>query len=1273
MKKILLSIAAIVLLSLTMHAQPCKVLQSDFSDIRIAFSTGNVTVKEVNLNNRLFNTVAIDGFSAQPEAGMPALPSLTKLIEIPLGEGLNYTVLSITADTIEGSQLGITLPIVPAQPSRSKSDTSAMSLILNQAAYSTSDFLGEETILLQGIGVARNRNLARVVFNPVRWNPVTNQLIIVKDITISIKQRNADIEATRHMQILHASPAFNSSFDVINNIGTKDNHTNAPLRYTIVAYSGFRGALDDFAAWKRRKGFIVDLVYTDDANVGSTTQSIQAYLQGLYDNATAESPAPTYVLFVGDVAQLPAFYLSAYNEQHYSDLSYCCWTGNDNIPDCYYGRFSAQNLSQLTPQISKTLMYEQYTFPDDQYLSKAALIAGVDRGYSGDNAYTYADPTMDYIAKTYITSSNNFTNIVYYKNNTSFAPTGVTVTGSSSPTSTATALKNLYNSGCGWVNYSAHGDNTLWYQPSFTTSDVAVMSNNNKPMVMIGNCCLTNSFQVDACLGEALLRKGNNAGAVGYIGASNSTYWTEDFYWSVGVRSNISNTCNPNYDANHMGMYDHLFHSHGESFDNWYTTMGGMIYIGNMSVEGSSTQSDMKLYYWQIYHLMGDPSLMPYFHGTASEMEPDVPPTLFLGGSEMTLSNLPPYAYIAFNSPENTLLTAAFADANGDATLTFEDLSAPGEYELVITAQGYKPYITSIYVNTTGPFVKVASFTPNSDIIAGQDVSFDVTLKNIGLDNASNITIEFQSIDGNVLFSTSGQTNVGTSLAPDQELNIDDVCNAHFWGHIDDQSETLIKAIVRWDNAGETIFTKTYRFTVNADLVKIQSYELDNHFEESETATLTVRSMNVGHATLINGEITLLSLEPTIEILNPTNNISNVAVNDQLSFNYNIVLHGDVPENRQIPVLQLVNNGFNTTVDTILLTYGVVSHFITFEDNSWGDYEWINSEYPWELTNQGAYAGSWCARSKNYGNNGVGNSNSDLIIHWTSTVDDSISFYKKVSSESNYDFFRFYIDGQEAEQLSGTDNEWSRSAYAISAGTHSFKFSYEKDGSVNRGSDCAWIDNIKLPFSGELRQYLIDSICEGDIYMFGDTEINTNEIGSGIYQYVDSTENGIIYLTLMVNAKPEVTINVEGNTTISAGESVRLTLSGADSYQWSTGEVSSVLDVYPTETTTYTVIGMNGNCLDTASVTITVNYNGIGEVLSANDVHLYPNPAQQYVIIEGENISKITFSDITGRTVKSISAVTVNKIDISQFNNGVYFVQIIDNKGNLIVKKFVKK
>jgi len=1264
------SLTLVLGLAFNLLAQNYQVKQSDYSQVRISFNIPELNVAGVSISGNDFTELTLDGFSSQATVGMPALPTLVKNIEVPLGEGLTYTIESMRCDTVAGSVYGLKSAIVPAQPSRSKSDTSRATLKIDNATYSKDAFCGAPTIELEAIGVARNRNLATIKFNPISWNPVTNQLIVVKSLTVSVKQKNADIAATRKMQHLYASPAFNSSIGVINSIGSKDNYTTAPLRYTIVAHSQFRGALDEFASWKRRQGFLVDLVYTDDANVGGSTSSIRSYLQGLYDNATAEAPAPTYVLFVGDIAQIPAFSLSSYDGPHSSDLSYCCWTGNDYLPDCYYGRFSAQNLTQLTPQISKTLMYEQYTFPDPTYLSTAALIAGVDRGYSGDNAYNYGDPAMDYAAKTYVTSANGFSNIVYYKNNTSFAPTGVTVTGSSQNNTTASALRTLYNNGCGFVNYTAHGSETSWGDPSFTNSNVSQMTNNNKPMVMIGNCCLTNSYQIDACFGETLLRKGNNAGAVGYIGGSNSTYWREDFYWSVGIRSNISNTMNTNYDANNLGMYDRLFHSHGEAYSKWYLTMGAMIHAGNMAVQASSTDSQMKEYYWQIYHLMGDPSLMPYYHGVPSAMNVNVPTILTVGSSDISI-NAVPYAYIGFTDANHNLIASAFADANGSATLQFPALNTVDTCEIVITAQGYQPFIQNIAIIANGPYVNTTSMTPRATLNADGDISFDVTLRNSGVETASTLSIEFQNTDGSILLDTTGIINLGAGLQPGEELTLNNVCHGHIWGNTADQTEAIIKAIVRWGTTVNDISYNSFHFTVNADNMRMNSYDVDSSV--SGSITITINNRNFGHATLQHGTVSLLPLDQLLSVTSPQSqefDIANIQAGGESTVSFTLALNGERPESRLIPLIQVIDNTFRSNKDTIWLLFGRDNRIITFEDNSWGNYPWNQGTYPWQNVAQGAYQGSRCLRSGNCGN---GNS-SELSIIWTSTIDDSITFYKNVSSEDSYDWFKFYIDGQQMERLSGTGNQWSRSAFFVPRGTHTFKFSYEKDGSVSNGSDCAWIDNLHLPLSGTNYIYLLDSICQGSEYQFRDSLISTEGFDAGIHHFVDSSETAVYSLTLVLTPTPQTTIT-GGDVTIRKGETVRLTAEGAEKYIWSSGETSSIIDVYPTETTTYTVTGYNGACSSTASTTITVDGTiGINEQLGKADIRVYPNPAQSTLTIDGEGINRIVVIDVTGRTAmdKNVEG-TRNSIDVTPLNDGVYFLQAFDSNGNKTTLKFVKK
>jgi len=74
----------------------------------------------------------------------------------------------------------------------------------------------------------------------------------------------------------------------------------------------------------------------------------------------------------------------------------------------------------------------------------------------------------------------------------------------------------------------------------------------------------------------------------------------------------------------------------------------------------------------------------------------------------------------------------------------------------------------------------------------------------------------------------------------------------------------------------------------------------------------------------------------------------------------------------------------------------------------------------------------------------------------------TVSFASKVSSELNYDFLRFYIDGEVKGQWSG-EQAWAMSSFTLTSGVHTLRWSYEKDARVASGSDAVWIDAVSLP------------------------------------------------------------------------------------------------------------------------------------------------------------------------------------------------------------------
>lgn len=70
-------------------------------------------------------------------------------------------------------------------------------------------------------------------------------------------------------------------------------------------------------------------------------------------------------------------------------------------------------------------------------------------------------------------------------------------------------------------------------------------------------------------------------------------------------------------------------------------------------------------------------------------------------------------------------------------------------------------------------------------------------------------------------------------------------------------------------------------------------------------------------------------------------------------------------------------------------------------------------------------------------------------------------------------------------------------------------------------------------------------------------------------------------------------------------------------------------------------------------------------------VELYPNPMNDVLYIESENIAGVAIFNAVGQQVLFVESR--NEIDVAELNNGLYFVRLIDNKGNTITKKIIKQ
>jgi hypothetical protein len=649
---------------------------SEFTFINHLSEINTVTVKK-DVNE--FVKLIVSGYGENAKKGNAELPVLEELINVPFGSTVTIKVLNTEQKIISLSDYGIESLIFPSQPSLLKSENAEdMPFYFNDEYYSYDGFYQTDLISTELLGKMRGQQLARISIAPFQYNPNTNQLKVITKMEVKVIFKNIDIAAHISNKQKYYSPEFEHLFKSCLNyipMQEKDVITTYPVKYVIISDPAFQSALQPLVQWKTKKGFMVVEGYTNDPAVGNTTASIHAYLQDMYDNPI-DGIVPTYLLIVGDDGQVPSFN----NGNHLSDMYFCEFDGGgDFYPEMYYGRFSAINAGDVEAQVHKTLTHEQYTFSDPSFLDEVVLVAGVDASM----APTYGNGQINYGTDNYFNTAHGLTVYNYLYGS------GTPIT-SDMPGASAAIIADV-SAGVGFANYTAHCGSSGWSDPSFSTSDVPGLQNNDEYGFVIGNCCQSNKFDVPVCFGESLLRA-NNKGAVGYIGGSNNTYWDEDFWWAVG---NDSISANPTYAGTGLAMFDCMMHENGEQQEDWFITAGQLIHSGNLAV---TQAGGAEQYYWEIYHLMGDPSLMPYI-GVPTTLTVTHDIAVPVGVSTFTVIT-EENAYVAI-SMGGQLLDAQFADFTGIVDLNFPPISSVGTVDVVVTKQFKQPYIGSFQLGTT--------------------------------------------------------------------------------------------------------------------------------------------------------------------------------------------------------------------------------------------------------------------------------------------------------------------------------------------------------------------------------------------------------------------------------------------------------------------------------------------------------------------------------------------------------------------------------------------
>ena len=603
------------------------VLEDDGYRSVIEINLGGFDAEAIDIDGEEYFLINLPHEGLQKEVGLPQLPNVRRSLIIPDDREMGLKVLD--SDYMD-------FPDMPVAPSKGY-----LPRTVNPASvrYTFADFYSGTNTYPAKIVEADEPHIMRdyrgivVDANMFRYDPQAKSLRVFTRLVIEV----APVGPGRINVLERTSPTTPRDRQFT---GVYERHflnfsrdkRYAPLEedgsLLIIAYEGYAAAMMPLVEWKNQKGMKTRLVTLSET--GPTYNQIFNYIQEEYQNTDL-----AYVLLVGDAQHVPKYGSD-------SDPVYSLLAGNDNYPEIFVGRFSAESPEHVMTQVARTIAYERDTpagSGSDWLQSGIGIASAEGPGHFGE----YDIEHQDYIRDDLLGYGYDQVDQIY------------------DPGASSSMVANAVNAGRGIINYVGHGSTTAWSTTGFSNSNVNALTNDGQLPLIFSVACNNGTFTNGTCFGEAWLRATNGGNPTGAI----ATYM-----------SYISQSWNP-------PMY-----AQDEAVDllivDEKRTIGGLWFSGScymMDATGSAGADEFRN--WMIF---GDPSVSVRTK-TAQEMVVSHSGVVFIGMEEYEVEVAGVEGALCALYADGVLYGTGRTDAGGLAAITMANPPAENmELTLTVTA-----------------------------------------------------------------------------------------------------------------------------------------------------------------------------------------------------------------------------------------------------------------------------------------------------------------------------------------------------------------------------------------------------------------------------------------------------------------------------------------------------------------------------------------------------------------------------------------------------------
>ncbi len=1166
------------------------------SDVPAPIHYSLVNASETNTIVR-FN---IDGFyttyveTPKGKSAIISVPKMVSLSETGAPDLPKYAISAIIGDNdlmdarvLSSNYTDFTnIEIAPSKGDFSRQIDPASVPFTYGSAYQVNSFYPASQTALQEPYILRNFRGQALTIMPFAYNAITKTLRVYHDITIEIFKTGEG--GSNQMQRTAVNAKEDSEFRYVYghqfvNYEVMQNRYPAVSeqgRLLIISHGPYMAAVQPLVEWKKTIGRPTEIV--DVATIGTTPDAIKTFVTNYYN-----TNGLTHLLIVGDHQHVPSY--NNTSSGGYSDNYYAYLTGNDSYNELFVGRFSAESVAHVEIQVQRIITYERDLDQNATWLNIGTGVArneGAGNGHNGGEA--------DYVHMDYIRDSLlNYTYSTVHREYDGGVP-GL-------PNTTAAQISSRINAGTSIINYCNHGSQNSWSVAGYTTSHVTALTNTDRWPIIWAVACDNGRFTNGSCFAETWLRASQNGQPTGAIGAMMS-WISQPWQPPMTGQDEMNTILVEGYQNNIKRTFA------GNSIN------GSMKMIDLHGTSGRGTHDT--------WILFGDPSLT-LRTATPVAMNVTHMPTIFLGMSEFTVNANADGAIVALTVNGEILGTAIVS--NGSATVSFPALNNVGMMKVAVFGYNKITYLQEIeIIPASGPFIAYVSSTVNgvtgSEVHYGQEVNLGVQLRNLGVENATNINVTLSTTSPYVTI-TDAVESFGT-MTPDQFITIE---NAFAFSVSDEVPNStplqFVMQITSDQDSWESSFNMTAlapSFTVGNYTVMDASGNGNGRLDPGETVDLKVSFTNNGLSAAADA-LANLSFNSGFVTVNVANfEFSNVAAGQTMDAVFNITVAGGAPIGQAVDFGFTIAAGAYQAQKSFIAKIGIILE--DFETGDFTSFEWAAAgNQPWVITNTAPYEGTFSAKSGTI----TDSQSSQLLLQYEVSANDSITFFRKVSSESGYDYMRFYIDANKVGEWAG-EVGWSKVAYPVTAGVHTFKWEYMKDYTVSSGSDCAWVDYITLPPTISTNGWAGTNadICSGNTHQLNATatyynSLNWSTSGTGTFSNAsiltpvytpseaDNTAGSVILkLTVTGNSstvESEMTLNIHQAPEVFAGETVaicqghtlELTAAAASNYSqitWTTsgdGSFNDATMMHPTYTP-------GATDLASGAVVLTLSADGMG-------------------------------------------------------------------------------